>query len=198
MMEQVPVRDGRKERRIAAMRRVQQVALDAFEAKGWAGVTVDDVARAAGVGVASVFRNFGTKEGLVLWDEYDPELFAHVERHLAAGAPPRRAMLHAVVDALADVYARDKARILRRADLIMATPELAAASHLGVRALRDALDQLLAKHGFGRRLERAVTAATLAATLEVGVEEWRRRRGRVSLEKVLREAFADEGVPQRR
>ncbi len=171
------------------MRRVQQVALDAFETKGWAAVTVEDVARAAGVGVASVFRNFGTKEGLVLWDEYDPGLFAEIDRLLAAGKAPRAAVLGGVLAGLPAVYARDKARILRRADLIAATPQLVAAGHQGVRALRDGLEELLAKHRRGARLERAVTAATLAATLEVAVEEWRRRRARVPLEKVLKEAF---------
>lgn len=171
------------------MRRVQQVALDAFEAKGWAAVTVEDVAREAGVGVASVFRNFGTKEGLVLWDEYDPALFEHVDRRLASGAAPAKALLDGVLDALAAVYRRDKHRILRRAELIAATPELAAASHLGVRELRNGLDSLLAKHGNRDRLARAVLAATLAGTLEVAVDEWRRRKGRVALETVLREAF---------
>ncbi len=185
-----PIADGRTERRVIAMRRVQEVALDAFEAKGWAAVTVEDVAREAGVGVATLFRNFTTKEGLVLWDEYDPALFEHVERHLSAGRTPAKAMLEGVCEALTVVYAKDKERILRRADLIAATPALAAAAHLGVRDLREGIERLLERR-LGDRLARAVTAASLAATLEVAVEEWRRRRGRVALETVMRAAFAE-------
>src|SRR5688572_5367592 len=32
-----------------------------------------------GVGVATVYRYFGTKERMVLWDEYDPMLLAHFD-----------------------------------------------------------------------------------------------------------------------
>jgi AcrR family transcriptional regulator len=43
--------------------------LDAFEAvakrKGLAGTTLEDVAREAGVGVATIYRRFGTREGLL-------------------------------------------------------------------------------------------------------------------------------------
>ena len=118
--------DGRTRRRLETMRRAQTEAIALFRARGYDGVTVDEVARAAGVGVASLFRNFGTKENLVLWDEYDPMLFATMARQLESGASPVRAIEAAITEALGEVYARDRRRILTRADLVASTPALAA------------------------------------------------------------------------
>ena len=108
------------------MRRIQDVALTLFERRGFEAVTVDDVARAAEVGVASVFRNFGTKEGLVWWDEYDPLLFEGIAARLGK-LPPLEAVCEAACAGLDQFYSDDKKRLLRRTDLAAKTPALAAA-----------------------------------------------------------------------
>ena len=56
------------------MRHVQSVAIDLFERHGFGKVTIEQIARAADVSPSSIYRHFGTKEQLVLWDEYDPML----------------------------------------------------------------------------------------------------------------------------
>lgn len=173
------------------MLRVQDEAMALFEREGFAAVTMEDVARAAEVGVASVYRYFGTKEGLVLWDEYDPRLLEAVAEKLTV-RPPLRAISDALAEQVGAVYARDKARILRRADLIAATPALTAAARLGTHALREGFARVLAAH-VSERLRREVIAAAVVSTLEVAVEEWRRRRGKVSLARVLESAFAALG-----
>ncbi len=61
-------------KKLAAMREIQRTALDLFEADGYRHVTVERVAEAARVSPSSVYRYFGTKEMLVLWDEYDPQI----------------------------------------------------------------------------------------------------------------------------
>ena len=75
--------DGRAERRLDAMRRVQAAALDLFEQRGYEQVTVEDIAAAAEVGPATVYRNFGGKERIVLWDEYDPMIFDAIAARLS-------------------------------------------------------------------------------------------------------------------
>lgn len=60
-------------RKIEAMSRIQRVALDLFAAQGYREVTVERVAAAAGVSPSSIYRYFGTKEMLVLYDETDPK-----------------------------------------------------------------------------------------------------------------------------
>lgn len=180
--------DGRTRRRLEAMRRAQTEAIALFRARGYERVTVEEVAQAANLGVASLFRNFGTKENLVLWDEYDPMLFASLAQQLEGGASPARAIEAAVTAALGEVYARDRQRILTRADLVARTPVLAAAARGNVHLLRDGLEQVL-RPAVKNPLERALMAAAFTATLEVAVEAWRRARGRVRLSVVLQRAF---------
>src|SRR5438045_3498662 len=61
-------------RKLEAMSRIQRVALDLFEEHGYRAVTVERIAAAAGVSPSSVYRYFGTKEMLVLYDEYDLQI----------------------------------------------------------------------------------------------------------------------------
>jgi AcrR family transcriptional regulator len=63
--------DLRTRKRVAAMQRIQRVALDLFERHGYESVTVAEIASAADVGERSIYRYFGTKPMLVLHDEID-------------------------------------------------------------------------------------------------------------------------------
>lgn len=184
--------DLRTRKKLKAMTHVQDVAIGLFKKRGYDAVTVEDVAKAADVGVASIFRNFGTKEALVLWDEYDPALLQAIARHLEAQPAKRKrpleAVVLAVVEEVAAVYETERTRILSRADLIAKTPALMNAARLGTHALREGLERVLEPHVFGR-LHRDLLAAVIASTLEVAVEEWRRSRARVALDGILRSAF---------
>jgi AcrR family transcriptional regulator len=179
--------DLRSRRKKAAMLRVQDVAIGLFEKKGFEAVTIEDVARAADVGAASVYRWFTTKEGLVLWDDYDPALFDALRAQLAIrDAIP--AVVRALTEQLGAFYEHDKRRILRRADLISRSPALANAARLSVHLLREGLVKVLGAK-VKDRLHRELLAAVIAATLETAAEEWRRQRARVPLERLLRTAF---------
>ncbi|WP_169815405.1 TetR/AcrR family transcriptional regulator [Nocardia yamanashiensis] len=72
-------------RKVEAMSRIQRVALDLFDEYGYRDVTVERVAAAAGVSPSSIYRYFGTKEMLVLYDQADPELLEAM-RHAGDGA----------------------------------------------------------------------------------------------------------------
>lgn len=61
----------RERRRVTAMRSIQDTALDLFEARGFDAVTIEEIAAAAEVSPSSVYRYFGTKEGIVVADEFD-------------------------------------------------------------------------------------------------------------------------------
>lgn len=60
--------------------RLQSEALRLFAASGYDNVTVEEVARAAGVSHMTFFRHFPTKESVVLDDPYDPLIGEAVSR----------------------------------------------------------------------------------------------------------------------
>ncbi len=53
------------------MRTIQERALDLFDERGFDAVTIEEIAAAAEVSPSSVYRYFGTKEGLIVADEFD-------------------------------------------------------------------------------------------------------------------------------
>jgi AcrR family transcriptional regulator len=63
---------GLRERwRVKARRTIQECALDLFDERGFAAVTIEEIAAAAEVSPSSVYRYFGTKEGILVADEFD-------------------------------------------------------------------------------------------------------------------------------
>ncbi|MDX2970005.1 TetR/AcrR family transcriptional regulator [Kribbella solani] len=63
---------GLRERwRVKARRTIQERALDLFDERGFDAVTIEEIAAAAEVSPSSVYRYFGTKEGLIVADEFD-------------------------------------------------------------------------------------------------------------------------------
>lgn len=63
------------------MRTIQERALDLFDERGFNAVTIEQIAKAAEVSPSSVYRYFGTKEGLLVADEFDvmsPETLSEI------------------------------------------------------------------------------------------------------------------------
>jgi AcrR family transcriptional regulator len=88
---------GLRERwRINAMRTIQERALDLFDARGFDAVTIEEIAAAAEVSPSSVYRYFGTKEGLIVADEFDGMSEAALEEILDVNDPVG-SLLRAVV-----------------------------------------------------------------------------------------------------
>lgn len=53
------------------MRDIQEKALDLFDERGFGAVTIEEIAAAARVSSSTVYRYFGTKEGLIVSDDFD-------------------------------------------------------------------------------------------------------------------------------
>ena len=69
------------------MRTIQESALDLFDERGFDAVTIEEIAAAAEVSPSSVYRYFGTKEGLVVADEFDSWSQEAVEEILDVNDP---------------------------------------------------------------------------------------------------------------
>jgi AcrR family transcriptional regulator len=140
--------------------------------EGFDRVSIEAIARAAGVGPATIYRNFGTKERMVLWDEYDPLLLeaiaAELEEHEVLTAVQR-----ALSASLGEIYRDDRARVLRRGRLIRATPALQVVAAADMVLLRTALEQvLLQSRRASDELAARVFAGALVATIVAGVDRW--------------------------
>jgi AcrR family transcriptional regulator len=115
---------GLRERKKARTRAaIQQHALRLFREQGYDATTVEQIATAAEVSPSTFFRYFPTKEDVVLYDAFDPLIFAAFEAQPAALGPIQalRGALHAV---FAELSAEELAEQRERATLMLAVPEL--------------------------------------------------------------------------
>lgn len=172
--------DLRTRKRIAAMRRAQDAALDLFEQDGFDAVSVEAIAARAEVSPATVYRHFGTKEGIVLWDEYDPTLFALFAQALAKGRPPFDAMRQALSDGLADIYDEDQGRILRRTRLVFAEPSILSTLRGQLAQMRAGVAAVMRQVGVDAP-DPDVFAAAVVGGLEVALDRWQAERGATPL-----------------
>ena len=117
---------GLRERKKAATRAaIQRHALRLFRKQGYEATTIDQIAAAAEVSPATVFRYFATKEDLVLTDDYDPRIAAAYEAQ-PEGVSAIGALRGALRDTFRDIPAEDLADVRERTALIMTVPQLRA------------------------------------------------------------------------
>ena len=89
------------------MHRVQAVALDLFERHGFDAVSIEQVADAAEVSPSTVYRYFGTKEGLIVHDEYDDRVLALLTYYLQQDGDLAQALTRVLDDLWADHFVKD-------------------------------------------------------------------------------------------
>lgn len=167
------------------MRAVQQHAIDLFEARGFAEVSIEEIAGAADVSPASVYRYFTTKEGIVFWDEYDPLLAAELAR-----APVRSTddVRHALIRGLATISEGQARDVLRRTELIFREPALRA-------TLPHRMDDLamwiatLISGSDTPSIGDEVSARASVGALLVAIDWWQRSGGDAPLAAYVEDAF---------
>ena len=163
----------RERKRLVAMRRVQEVALDLFDERGFESVSIEEIARAAEVSPSSIYRYFGTKEQIVLYDEVDVQLIDRME-HGLGDLPPVEAVRQAMTAVLADYFARDDPLTRRKVRYAFEEPALRAAALEQTDAFVPLLADALATTA-GRPttdLEVQVVSAAIIAALIAAVRHW--------------------------
>ena len=120
------MRIGLRERKKAKTRAaLQSHALDLFRRQGYAATTVDQIAAAAEISPSTFFRYFPTKEDVLLYDRYDPELlaaFAAQPAELSVTEAVRRAIAEVIGGLPGDEWALER----ERGRLMAQVPELRA------------------------------------------------------------------------
>ncbi|MGV8911693.1 MAG: TetR/AcrR family transcriptional regulator [Rhodoglobus sp.] len=183
----------RERNRRTAMRDTQREALRLFYERGFTHVSVDEIATNLGMAASTVFRHFGTKEALVLWDEHDSALEEALTKKLTEtvkGESPFYILRDVFIDTLASRYREDLEFELQRVRLIYQTEALHAAAieaqFTDREELTAALKQLLTP-----RHENAASLLAGAAllALDAAVERWQAANGKDDLGTLVHEAF---------
>ena len=121
---------GLKDRkRVAAMRQIQVVAVRLFDEHGFDHVTVEEIAAQADASPSSVYRYFGTKEGILIQDEYDEHLLSTTLRLLTRHDIYTAAEL-ALRDIGPDHFQKDQDLTSRRGRYFFEVPSVRAALYL--------------------------------------------------------------------
>jgi AcrR family transcriptional regulator len=117
---------GLRERKKARTRAaIQQQALRLFRERGYEATTVSQIAEAAEVSVPTFFRYFPSKEDVVLWDEFDPQL-AEIFRAQPAWLGPVAALRAAFRELLSALPLAVRAEQRERVVLLLSAPPLRA------------------------------------------------------------------------
>jgi AcrR family transcriptional regulator len=184
------LRERKKERTRAD---IQREALRLIAERGYEATTCEQIAAAAEVSSATLFRYFPTKEDIVLQDGYDPVIAAAVVAR-AAAEPPLVAVRRGFADALAEVYRGDVEPIRQRTALILSVPALRSRAREQNASLVDHLQQALAERSGSARnaLDVEVAASCCAAAVAVAVERWATQGG--DLPVIVDQALASLGV----
>ena len=153
------------------MLRVQDEAFRAAFESGFAATTVEGIAAAADVSPSTVYRAFGTKEGIFLWDELELPTMALLAGELAHHSPVEASI--AVVKAIGDLeFHISDAEMRERLHLVFAEPGLRSSLASEFRRFESGLVEVFSGGGAIDAMEaRIVAAATVAAVL-AAVEAW--------------------------
>jgi len=198
----------RERKKLATRRALRRAAFELVTERGFAHVTVEDIAAAADVSPRTFFNYFPTKEAALFGADPD-RITALRERvaRLAPGQPALAALRLVMVDdarAAADELTElggDPAGWLRRMKSAHTDPQLRAA-----RAAQMAMTERAIAEGIAERLgtdpERdpypGLLAATAAGVFRASISFWAGTGGTVPLEHLVNQAFAAlaDGLPE--
>lgn len=178
----------RARNRLNAMLTIQDSAYTLFAEHGYDEVTVAQIAAHAGVGPATVYRHFGSKERIVMWNEHDDEIARLVVRRIRS-QPPFEALRSAFVDDVADLLDDDRHREQMR--LLCNDPVLgAAAATLDVELNAAVAGAICDANPAIGDLEASVVARAALGALDAALAEWQKSPRRTRLADVVADAFA--------
>jgi AcrR family transcriptional regulator len=183
----------REKKRLDAMQRAQAAAIELFCRRGFDAVSMEEIAEHAEIGVATLYRYFGTKERLIIWDTLD-SVIERLPPVAFSGKSPLAAIRDLVLAAL-DAAATDKLSNsgvnLRRLQLITDVPALRTAALENEHQFAVRLGGMIQAGSGGKRaaLEAQVLARAAVAALAVAIETWTASRGKEDPRKLVRAVF---------
>ena len=177
----------RELKQAAAMGRIQDAAYELLASVGYEATKVTDIAAAAEVSPSSVYRYFGTKDGVFLWDPLEGPFMDLLEESLEE-YPPMEAVERAFLELVVDLEPANEVLLRERTRLLVSIPQLRDAMRAMMSGFGDDLGGALRRAG-ASDLEASVVAAATTAVLMTGVEVWARLDSTATLAEVTNEAF---------
>ncbi len=173
-------------KQLSARRRAQAMAFALLRDASFDDVTVERIADRADLSPSTVYRYFGSKEAVFLWDERDDAVIDTFREHLGS-LPPGEAMLAAVAPLLVDDEQRIDDDALDRLRLIAATPALRFARDAQHATLRRTLADAVVESGW-HEPEASTFAGAVVGAFAGAIEAWERSGGRGNPEDLLARA----------
>ncbi|MEZ0349557.1 mycofactocin system transcriptional regulator [Mycobacterium sp. pR1184] len=169
---------------------ITDVAIALFTARGFAEVSVDDVAQAAGISRRTLFRYYASKNA-ILWGDFDSHL-AHL-RELLDTVGPRVPLGEALRAALLAFNTFDDSETVQhrqRMRVILQTAELQAYSMTMYAGWREVIAEFVARRCGAKTTDLApqTVAWTLLGVALSAYEHWLRDEA-VTLQAALGNAF---------
>lgn len=183
---------GRRERKkLERRRRIEAAAIDLFEAAGYEGTTIDEIAASADIAPRTFFYYFTTKEDVVLAD-YSERLDTIVEvlaRRPLAESP--WTALRAAFTIVAADYTSRRDELIRRFAIMAESPAVHARSLQLQAGWEEAIAEILtdrAGTGADDVLPRLMASAALAC-MRSALQHWMLTDHRAELPALLQECF---------
>jgi AcrR family transcriptional regulator len=140
-------------------RRIAQAALDLFADAGWAGFAMEAVARRAGVGKASLYLRWTSKEALLTW---------RLARVADVDTGTLRGDLAELATQMLDIYAGDTSRVALRLGLEAAAIPGVAEHYAQMRRAQVLAARAIVRRGISRGEIAPDTSVTLLLDTLIG------------------------------
>lgn len=168
---------ARVRERIRVMREVSAIAVHLFDERGYDNVTMEEVANATGVSVATLYRRFTTKENLVCWQSDEQRGMATLVAAVQSGQPLTRAARGLAQTLSDDAVEAIEATAGTRLRLIAGQASLQTAAREKGESFITAILEASAVSDQRPLLERETETRCVAAALEAGSNAWLRGEG---------------------
>lgn len=184
--QQLGLRERKKQRTKEA---IQREALRLFEAQGYEATTIEQIAAAADISPSTFFNYFPSKEDVIIFDPYDPQLIAAF-----LGRPAGEPLIDTLRQALAELsplFERDRDLMLLRSRIALSVPELQGRMLAEVERGHELLFGLVAQR-LGRdpgEFEVRVFTRMLMGAMWEAMLEWVRQDGRPPLMQLIDQAI---------
>jgi AcrR family transcriptional regulator len=185
------LRERKKQKTKAA---IQREAVRLFKAQGYEDTTIEQIAAAAEISPSTFFNYFPTKEDVVIYDEYDPEVFAALLD--SPRDEPLSRSLGRMLETFGGTFERDRDVIYERSKLSLEVPELRARIWEELERARDLFAGFIAART-GRDAAdfdiRIISMTLVAVAFEASLE-WVRGGGKGKMLDLFQRAIVVTGI----